>query len=73
METMKMSYELLKTITGNFSKDNVLGSGTFGVVYKVWLKAYHEWFPALSVVNKTLVQSSFFFQKIAGMIMPAAY
>ncbi|XP_066339736.1 receptor like protein kinase S.2-like isoform X4 [Miscanthus floridulus] len=34
METMKMSYELLKTITGNFSKDNILGSGTFGVVYK---------------------------------------
>lgn len=35
MESMRMSYELLKTITADFSKDRLLGSGTFGVVYKV--------------------------------------
>ena len=32
-ESMKMSYELLKEITYDFSKQ--LGCGTYGVVYKV--------------------------------------
>lgn len=36
MESMKMSYEFLKTITKEFTEDRLLGSGAFGRVYKVW-------------------------------------
>ncbi|CAL4985694.1 unnamed protein product [Urochloa decumbens] len=33
-ESTKMSYELLQSITDNFSEKRLLGSGTFGMVYK---------------------------------------
>lgn len=34
-EPMKLSYATLERITGNFSEDNVIGRGGFGVVYLV--------------------------------------
>lgn len=34
LEPMKMTYELLKEITNGFSDDRIVGSGTFGKVYK---------------------------------------
>jgi hypothetical protein len=35
--TLQFEFELLKHITNNFSKDRIIGSGAYGVVYKVSL------------------------------------
>jgi hypothetical protein len=38
MELDDVSFEFLQEITDDFSKERILGEGTFGVVYKVTLR-----------------------------------
>ncbi|CAN6372902.1 unnamed protein product [Urochloa humidicola] len=35
-EPLSLKLQLLQAITNNFSKDNLIGSGGYGEVYKVW-------------------------------------
>ena len=35
MKPPHVTYELLKSITGGFSKNNIIGRGSYGVVYRV--------------------------------------
>uniref|UniRef100_A0A453E191 Protein kinase domain-containing protein n=1 Tax=Aegilops tauschii subsp. strangulata TaxID=200361 RepID=A0A453E191_AEGTS len=37
-EPSKIPYQLLKQITNDFDKERILGSGSYGTVYKVWIK-----------------------------------
>jgi hypothetical protein len=42
--TSQFKFELLKQITNNFSEDRIIGSGAYGVVYKVSLLfAFFTW------------------------------
>ena len=52
--TREFTLEFLEQITDNFSKEHVIGSGGYGVVYKVYSYAYYL---DLVTSNDTTVQS----------------
>lgn len=43
LQSLQYSLGAIKDATNNFSDDNNLGEGRFGIVYKVWQKQY-KWY-----------------------------